>query len=96
MITYWISFEDQKTEQWLGTLIVDAADVELDEEGAEAFVARLVESKLAPPIGGKWNVQIQKLPASANIPDEHKGRLITDSTVTAKLGGVMVSRHGAN
>jgi hypothetical protein len=95
-VTYWISFETQTTREWLGTLIVDSKDIPLDEESGEAFITRLVEKELCPPSGDRWNVQFQKLPAGTEIPQQHKNRLITDSSVTAALGGVMISHHGAN
>jgi hypothetical protein len=96
MVTFWVSFEDQATEQWLGTVIIDADDFCLDEETGEAFITRLVEQGMGPPIGGKWNVSFQKLPPHVEIPVEYKHRWITDAAITAPLGGAMVSRHGAN
>jgi hypothetical protein len=95
-VTYWISFEDQTTEQWLGNVIIDAGDIQLDEETAEAFIVRLAKLELTPDIGQRWNVKIQKLPPHVEIPAEYKRRLITDAAITAPLGGMMVSRHGAN
>jgi hypothetical protein len=97
MVTYWISYEDRTSEQWLGTVIVDVGG-DLDEETADAFVVRLAGLGLSPKptIGGKWNVSFQKLPRHVAIPVEYKHRLITDAAITAPLGGAMVSRHGAN
>jgi len=78
-------------------LIVDSEDIPLDDaEPGEAFITRLVQKGLCPPSGDRWNVRIQKLPVGADIPQQHKNRLITDSSVTAALGGVMISHHGAN
>ncbi len=97
LVTYWISFESQTSREWLGALIVDSEDIALDdEESGEAFITRLVQKGLCPPSGDRWNVRIQKLPAGTEIPQQHKNRLITDSSVTAALGGVMISHHGAN
>ncbi len=96
LVTHWLSFEGQTSREWLGTLIVDSEDIELDEESGEAFITSLVEKGLCPPSGDRWNVQIQKLPAGTVIPQQHKNRLITDSSVTAAFGGVMISHHGAN
>ena len=96
IVTYWLSFESQTTREWLGTLIVDSADIPLDDESGVAFITRLVERGLCPPSGDRWNVRIQKLPAGTDIPQQHKNRLITDSSVTAAFGGVMISHHGAN
>jgi hypothetical protein len=94
-VTYWISFESQTTREWLGTLIVDSENI-IDKESSEAFMARLVQKGLCPPSGDRWNVQFQMLPAATDIPQHHKNRLITDISVTAALGGVMISHHGAN
>ncbi len=96
LVTYWISFESQTSREWLGTLIVDSEDMPLDEESGEMFMMRLVEKGLCPPSGDRWNVQFQKLPVGTDIPQQHKNRLITDSSVTAAFGGVMISHHGAN
>ena len=96
IIAYWISFESQTSREWLGTLIVDSEDIPLDDESGAAFITRLVEKGLCPPSGDLWNVRIQKLPVGTVIPQEHKNRLITDSSVTAEFGGVMISHHGAN
>jgi hypothetical protein len=97
IVTYWVSFESKTSREWLGTMIVDAPDIALDdEETGEAFISVLVRRELCPPSGDRWNVHIQKLPPGTNIPREHKMRLITDSSVMAQFGGVMVSHHGAN
>jgi hypothetical protein len=103
MRTYWISFEDQSSEQWLGTLIIDAEDIpidpqtgRLDVQTCKALIRNLGERGLTPDPDSKWNVQIQKLLSDVAIPDKHKGRLITDQNETASLGGVMISRHGPN
>ena len=95
-LTYWISFESQTTREWLGVIIVDSEEIKLDEESGETFITRLVQRGLTPPSGDRWNVQFQKLPAGTFIPQQHKSRLITDSSITAALGGVMISHHGAN
>lgn len=95
-VTYWVSFESQTSRQWLGTLIVDSQDVPLDDESGEAFITHLVEKGLCPPSGDRWNVSIQKLPVGTDIPQRHKNLLITDASITAALGGVMVSHHGGN
>jgi hypothetical protein len=98
LVTYWISFESQTTREWLGLIIVDSEDFPLDDESGEreAFITRLFQEGRCPPSGDRWNVQIQKLPAGTEIPQQHKNRLITDSSVTAAFGGVMISHHGAN
>jgi hypothetical protein len=103
MRTYWISFEHQATEEWLGTLIVDADDIPLDDEtghlevdACEALITSLGERGLIPEPGSKWNIRVQKLPSDVAIPEKHKWRLITDERETASLGGVMISRHGTN
>ena len=96
-MTYWISFESASTREWLGVLVVDSGDIALDdEESRDAFITGLVQQGLCPPSGDVWNVRIQKLPAGTEIPQQHKNRLITDSSVTAAFGGVMISHHGAN
>jgi hypothetical protein len=96
LATYWLSFESQTTREWLGTLIIDSEDIPLDDESGDALITDLFQQGLCPPSGDRWNVQFQKLPSGTEIPQEHKNRLITDSAVTAALGGVMVSHHGAN
>ena len=97
LVTYWISFESAATREWLGVIIVDSEDIALDdEESRDAFITGLVQQGLCPSSGDVWNVRIQKLPAGTEIPQQHMNRLIVDSSVTAALGGVMISHHGAN
>ena len=103
MRTYWISFEDQATDAWLGTFIFDAPGIEidsetgkLDEESCVALIVTLHEQGLIPEPGPTRRVQIQMLPSDVAIPERYKGRLITDHAETTPLGGVLISRHGAN
>jgi hypothetical protein len=96
LVTYWLSFENQTSREWLGTLIVDSEDIPLDDESGEAFITLLVHKGLCPPSGDRWSVRVQKLPVGTDIPQQHMNRLITDSSVTAAFGGVMISHHGAN
>jgi hypothetical protein len=93
MNTVWVS--DQATKHWLGNVIVDVNEV-IERDDAEHIIAALVSKGLAPPPSGRWNVNIQRLPADAGIPDSAKGRLITDAAEATRLGGAFTSTAGAN
>ena len=93
LTTFWLSFEDEATEAWVGTVIIDREDFELNEETMHSLMIELDELDLTPG-EGRFTVDIQRLLPEANIPASHKNRLITNAAETAEVGGVMRSRRG--
>jgi hypothetical protein len=96
-MTVWqVNFEDRRTDEWLGLVLIDRAGDVLNDDDAGEFIAELTARGLTPPPVRKWWVHFRRLPPEANIPSELKNRLITDPTETAAHGFEMMSKHGPN
>jgi hypothetical protein len=82
MTTFWLSFVDPKAapgKRFLGVAIFD-----MDETKREKTIVEIARRawKLGVNPGGEMLVS-----ETHDIPDEYKGRLITDNELLRKLGG---------